>query len=75
MWGDDANDRVIPVIPAPRSPLDLPICCRTPMRRDGDHWTCGRCAARYGADGERPPMPDDPNRTGDASRAKRKPRE
>lgn len=47
MWGDDANDRVIPVIPGPRASDDAPQCCGRPMKRDGDQYRCSRCRGFY----------------------------
>lgn len=52
-WGDDANERVIPIIPGQRpapAPVpaedgnnDAPQCCGRPMRRDGQQWVCDKC--------------------------------
>jgi hypothetical protein len=52
-WGDDANERVIPLIPHPRTEptpapaedgvSDTPSCCGRTMRRDGQQWVCDKC--------------------------------
>jgi hypothetical protein len=50
-WGDDANERVIPIIPAqrpapapaPAEDSDAPRCCGRPMRQDGQQWVCDKC--------------------------------
>lgn len=52
-WGEDANERVIPIIPAQRpapapAPAEdgtssAPHCCGRPMQRDGQQWVCSKC--------------------------------
>jgi hypothetical protein len=52
-WGDDANERVIPIIPAPRphppqpqpEQSSAPTCCGRAMNHDGQQWVCGKCGA------------------------------
>jgi len=40
MWGNDADDRVIPVIPSPRTPADALDCCTRPKAGNDDQPVC-----------------------------------